>query len=311
MEFNTKLTVKNIQKIKCSWRSVYLITFNESLPFVPGDSLAIFAQNSRNKIKKIASLFKWTVTDELNDVDLDLFPRRSLLRDIKEHCSNKSALNQLLKDVRVYNEHVIKYNLEDIVRLFDIDQVPIETFLKHSDRIKPRNYTLINKSGESMKILVGIISKNNKLGHISELVENNEMNQVKMSGFIRKNKLLEKLQMTHFDREFVMICTGVGIAPFIAFDVNCTLNNPTVIYGYRNNDDNLINIFDINKDTLIVECKSSDGKRVTDSIDILRDRDVNVFICGNIKMQRDVFNRIMLVNRKLVDQKQVYFDSWM
>lgn len=306
-----ELEIEDVRKLDCTWRDVFVITFTNKLDsFNPCDSLGLIAENSIKNIKTFCTQFDLEyseeICDKLKELDLNMFPRKAFLQSIEHLVKKKDMLEKILK-TDFYLQCVNTFGFTDIKQLLDIEKLDIELFIKYADKIKPRQYTLINKVQEKAQILVGIIKKNNKLGHISDLLVTNELKNVKLFGYVKTNKNLQKLQ--HTDIKLNCFCTGIGLATFLSF-YNNTNNKIRLIFGFRNECDNLLKYFEVQPDEVIL-CESSKNKRVTNEITTIKGiKNENVFVCGNFNMQKEIFELFINQNKEIIDNKQFYYDSW-
>lgn len=210
-------------------------------------------------------------------------------------------------------------NLLDILNEFEC-KPSIEDFVKYCELIKPRYYSLVNKTGENSKIILGSMSKqiDDKLilGHTTRFITNkynlicanqSVEDDFQISYVLRKNILMKNLEF----QNLICFCTGTGIAPMISLYNNRKQGqNFHLVYGFRNDEDDISKYFDLNCE--IKKVKSSEGKYVTEYIDILdkyKDNGI-VFICGNIKMQRAVFEKIKNFYPEIIEQGKLFFDNW-
>lgn len=314
------LTINKIIKLDCTWRDVYLIKFNEVInDFLPGDSLGLIVENYPDKIKIIMNQFEWEdrniifnnqlmlISDILKILDITLFPKIQFLKEIINFSQNKNKLLEIINDARKYFIMVNNKKFVDIIELFNVKNLPFELFLKHATFIMPRHYTLINKINTKLEIIVGLFYKNSQLGHVSETIATKNIKNVGLSGFIKKNKLLFDMQKKVLNNEpFYFFCTGLGITPYIAF--SHYTNNIQLHYGFRNDCDNIL--LYLNKNLNGILYKSSEKKYLTNYIEKYKNQYINIFICGNAQMQKQVFLKLKQIKPNLISEKRLFFDSW-
>ncbi|KAM0680409.1 hypothetical protein GINT2_001469 [Glugoides intestinalis] len=264
-------------------------------------------------------------------LDMTTLPKKKLLLELtrksrKDHelrymCSTKGTSDYLNMGLRMNT-------LIEILEEFQC-KPSLEELLKYCELIKPRYYTLINKEIKS-EILFGIISKtvdqSNCYGHCSNFIKTIVEAEIEKQGkmidervfcnvpiefCIRKNMLFEEIK----SKNIICFCTGTGIAPFIAFYRRYVKTNDAcnlkLVYGFRNDADNLLEYYkDIKCD--YIPAKSIFSQFVYDHIEIIAEYESEcaVFICGNMKMQRNLFLKIKERFPHLVDEKRIYFDNW-
>lgn len=315
-----KLTVDKIIKLNCTWRNVYLIKFNEIInDFLPGDSLGLIVENYTDKIKTIMNQFEWKdenivfnnqlmlISDILKVVDITLFPKIQFLKELVNFAQNKNELLEIINDTRKYFVMVNNKKFVDIIKLFNVKNVPFDLFLKYATPIMPRHYTLINKINTKLEIIVGLFYKNSQLGHVSETIVTGNIKNVGLNGFIKKNKLLLDMQKKILNNEsFHFFCTGLGITPYIAF--SHYTNNIELHYGFRNDCDNIL--LYLNRSLHGVLYKSSEKNYLTNYIEKYKNQYINIFICGNAQMQKHIFLKLKQIKPNLISEKKLFFDSW-
>lgn len=350
------LGIESILKTSAKWRDVFIVTFDKKYTnFLPGDTLCLSAENHKEKIERVAKKFGWIAVDVQKDegtcrdencgnlydageniystlakVDLDIFPRKKLLKNMKEYAKNTVFLEKTINDSRLYIQMTNRHSLSDTVDLFGLKNFPLSIFLDSTDSIKPRPYTLINNRNENLKILVGVITKNEKYGHISECIMLDQLDKVGIAGFIKGNTNLDRIHegidnVINYTgalpeyRKNIFYCTGTGISLFYAF-----LNNREIyknkkefilVFGIRNDEDNLFPCLEAatknsSHSTELIICKSSENNRVTQNLNFVKE-DMNVIVCGNYVMQREIYMRLHEMYPQITTQKRLFLDRWL
>ncbi|KAI5152844.1 methionine synthase reductase [Enteropsectra breve] len=265
-----------------------------------------------------------------NHMDLSSLPLKIVLLTLANTAEEPAHLQYLCsrEGTRDYmRAGAVNASLVDFIERFCC-KPSLEDLLRYCEFIKPRYYTLINSCGATPEILLGIIENNIHLksinpdenasfGHVSSYIKTlhhmpNTCHAVSVC--FRQNMLFD----LNPSKNLVCFCTGTGIAPFIALYRNGRnlYENICLLYGYRSDNDNLLQAYlpeMENDDKLkIVYSSSSNQEYVTRNIDIIADcmDDVKIFICGNMKMQRDVFSLIKDRYPRLIEEKRVFFDNW-
>ncbi|KAL6120927.1 hypothetical protein NUSPORA_02257 [Nucleospora cyclopteri] len=310
-------TVKEAKKLNCTWKEVYHIKFNEKIHFnyEAGDSLGLIAENSAENINGFMKICGWEDQEIVFNRKISSYCQKTVkyqgklsyfLKIVDLTCISSREFYQKVISEPLSNElyrKILHYSdFPRFIKEFNIKIIPVKLFLEHCNFIAPRNYTVINKKDEFAEILVGILYSNTKIGHFSEYVKNEEYLKSNLLGFIKSNKKVSGLKK---GSDFICICTGTGIAPFIAF--RHEYPDLKLVYGYRNEEDNLADYFGIKNSVTLY--KSSNKKYVTDFIKNLRETD-RVFACGSLKMRKAVLIKLKEQKPKILQSKRFFYDSW-
>lgn len=333
-----KTEIVEILKIPSKWKETFKIKINTQIDYSPCDSIGMLApnpdkivdqifnycnfKNERLKIER-KGLNGFNFDGMLRDfikyrMDLNSIPKKKLLLELSKNAAKRNELEYLcsVEGTKDYLNLGVRLNtILDIIEEFECKPT-VEEIIKYCEIIKPRYYSLIQKDGIS-EILLGIISNRVDdeiiLGHVSNYIKNNYKENSKynlpIEYCIRKSSLFQGFN----SKNIVCFCTGTGIAPFISFyrkylEFN-KINKLKVVYGYRSDEDNLLKYYDVEKSEVIL-AKSSEKVYVYDFIDEIKDEDCNIFICGNMKMQKSIFLAINEKYHKIVEEKRIFFDNW-
>lgn len=325
-----KITEINIEKLKCTWREVYKIDFGCKFDITPGDSIGLLCPNSDENTQKLLNIFninkntaiiyekkghdpfyyKGTINDFFKYFfDIKIIPKKNFLYFLAQNCSKKNELLYLCTkegSADYFKLHSKWITLLEIIEYFGC-RPDLEQFLQHASNNKPRHYSFTNKVGENASILVGILEKENKMGHCSEFISKYEKAFFYVT--TKPNKLIKPLQTA----KMLLIATGLGIAPFLSF-VKSLQNDFWLIYGCRNIEDDLSEGIDVRKDV----CYSSENQRITNFIENNNQKiydyvqnDCYVYICGSMHVQNDVNKMLKLHFPFLYEQNRVFCDNWL
>lgn len=264
-------------------------------------------------------------------MDISTLPKKKLLLELSKNARKKNELEYLCspEGSRDYMNIGLRMNtLLDVLEEFECEPT-LEELILHCEILKPRYYSLIHKDGPA-EILLGAVSKHidgtTVYGHVSRFItdicrgrlkhppaqSNTSLScSIPIEYCIRKNKLFEGFT----SKNVICFCTGTGVAPFISFYRKLLLGGAIeklkLVYGFRSDQDNLLSYYnDVCGDAVLA--RSSAGRYVHEFVDAISEyqNDCNVFICGNMKMQRDLFLRIKAKFPSLVENKRIYFDNW-
>lgn len=234
-------------------------------------------------------------------------------------------------------------SLIDIIEHFGC-RPSLSDLIMNCECIKPRYYSLINSREDKYEILLGEMTKivrgTKKRGHVSGFVKdvfanafdearavdlpdgmyNKDIKKYKTAPEWQKKDGSMPIEMVYKKNilfrqsttvDLICFCTGTGIAPFVSLYRN---RNPKqrlcLVYGFRNDEDDLSLLFDIN--CRIVRAKSAIGSYVTDFVPVIGEYAdaCHIFVCGNMRMQRSIFQKIKETYPALVDGKRIFFDNW-
>lgn len=327
------IKITEIQKLSTKWKETYKIKLNKEIEYNPCDSIGLMVPNPDwmvEELFRISSLentycriersglnnfiFEGSVRDFIKyRMDLKTLPKKKQLMDLLRTSKKKECIEYLVspEGTRDYLNMGVRMNtLLEIIQKFECKPT-FEDLVNNCEIIKPRYYSLIQREGNS-EILLGVVSKNIDgeiiYGHVSEFIR--RCPSVDLEYCFRKNKLFESLKT----RNLLCFCTGTGIAPYIAFYRKYlrdgVLDNLKLVYGYRNDEDNLIKYYDQPTEE-IKFAQTSKKEYVQDFVNKENIQDgYCVFICGNMRMQKSVFDKIKQEFPQLIADKRIYFDNW-
>jgi methionine synthase reductase len=377
----TKTQINSIRKLPTQWKEVFNIKLSEKQDYSPCDAVGLLVPNSDKSVDKLIKILNFeefsnliykiertgfqsfTFQGTLHDfikyrMDIISIPRKTALFDLTKNCLKKNELEFVIsRDGSESYLNLIKNrnNLTEIIEEFGCRPNLID-FIQSCEIIKPRYYSMIQKSNDQIEILMGVINNvvENEIvfGHVSAFIkrESNKLCNDREFGVvrtkdigndheicrktssdiitdashniqsnfafdcnipveicIRQNKLINSLT----SQNLICFCTGTGLAPFIAFyrnlEKNC-LKKLKLIYGFRHSEDNLKQYFAMENECILAQ--SSKNERIYQFLDEI-DENSNVFICGNMKMQKDVFYAIKQKYPKMVEEKRIFFDNWL
>ncbi|ORD95653.1 NOS [Hepatospora eriocheir] len=331
-----KVDVLSKTKLKCSWKEVYHLKLNKIYDYTPGDAIGILTPNSEEIVQNLMYLCNWdNVYVKVNNIGLDSFkyigslkellvnhidlksaPRKKELKALLKTAEDKEGLTKLIEDVNEYKKFLLSYpTILTFIEKFKAKPT-IEDFLSSCSTITPRFYSLINKKSEHLEVIIGIEKHKDlntpfglKYGHCSEFIKTQEIDSLQIC--FKKSILLSNLNKSiNQNTELISFCTGTGITPFISFYKNYTFSKLKLHYGFRNNEDDLSKLF-LNELENIIQYKSSDKQYLNNQINIKNIHDnLYIFVCGNMKMQKDVFMIIKRLYPELVKSKRIYFENW-
>lgn len=330
--------ILEINKLKATWRDVYHVKLDIKDQFRPGDSVGILCPNKDEYAEKMLKILDLEndiyeiKRDGRNPIDFhghlfDFFkyvydftqiPKKStLLRLAKgnkylEYLSSREGSRDYFGMINNWN------NILDVLIMFGCKPT-LEDLVTGCEILKPRYFSLTNKLGEYYEILVGINSKEVELvgnrkseiryGHVSQFILNPN-GQIKVC--IRESKLIR----LNNSKKNLIICTGTGIAPFLSFLKNKSIEQHFwVIYGFRSTEDDLY--VGEYENTEVDRVLSSEGKYVTDfvfeNLEKVKEyvqRECAVYVCGRMDMQKEIYRIFCSEMSSLVEEKRLFFDNW-
>ncbi|ADM12301.1 sulfite reductase subunit alpha [Encephalitozoon intestinalis ATCC 50506] len=336
-----KARIVETERLETSWREVYRIKFDKKFDFKPGDSIGILCPNNDALVDEIMKILclkdfscqmsrtgknSFNYTGRIRDFfkyyfDFGGLPRKSLLINLARSCTEE---NQKYIEYLCSREGIADYlgigkrwnNILDIIRTFKCKPT-LEEIIGECEIVKPRYFSLINEIGKESEILIGITNKifNEfvRYGHVSDFIIQSEAEEIEAC--LRTNLLF---RMDYNRRRILAICTGTGIAPFLSFVANLQSHQSIwIIYGFRNDEDDISKLMKSGEKIKISRVKSSDGHYVTDylveKIDEIKeyiDEECAVYACGKMEMQRKVFEIFKNEHPEIVESKRLIFDQW-
>lgn len=333
-----KTTTKSIEKIPVKWKDCYDVSLNITSPYQPCDSIGLLVPNSDNIVNKIIDLcgfekskdrifkieriglqsfnYEGTLHNFIKyRMDVHSIPRKRALFELAKSSDRKQELEFLCS--RDGNQSYLnlirnRNSLIEIIEEFKC-KPSIEELLMFCEILKPRYYSMIQEPNSSVRLLIGtIVDKIDQVdiyGHVSLFIKNLfdfKLQNVPIEYCFRKSQIFNNLTSDNL----ICFCTGTGIAPYLSFEYQKRFKNLKLIYGFRNIDDNLAKYFKVCD---YVPAQSSEGYHITDFVDSISEfgNDCNIFICGNSKMQKDLFELLKVKYSQLVAEKKIFFDSWL
>ncbi|OQS54391.1 hypothetical protein EHP00_1083 [Ecytonucleospora hepatopenaei] len=346
------LTIEKCNTIKYNSKTAWHIIFKQKYieikdgkNFNACDSLGILAPNPEKNIKLFCDAFnlkniyledkKMHFYDYLVDIDINLFPRKEFLRSIEKNISKKNFLHKIL-NTELYNECVKTYHFIDITHLLGVKYFDEIDFVKHSDKIKPRNYILINKPSEKLEIVVTTHNFNNlidkipnhlmplKQGHFTEFLKNNAFFTRNLHGFVKGN-----IQLNDFKRnskKIIFICSGIGIVSYFSclnniesFEQNIDFNDCELFYKCHDIENNILSYFKNNKEKeayfkgkvhIIYSTKNNSNFmcKIREKIQNLSTE--NIFVSGSFELQKQIYLAVKEISPFILQEKRLFFDIW-
>lgn len=331
--------IVEMERLNTSWREVHRIKLDKTLDFIPGDSIGLLCPNNDvlvDEIMRILDVNDFRCRIERGGVaftyigtirgffkhhfDFTSIPRKSLMIRLSRSCDeiNRRYIEYLCskEGTRDYLGMGSRWNnIVDFIRTFGC-QPTLEDVIGECGMIKPRYFSLINRTGDECEVLVGMISKEfdgfTRYGHVSDYLRNYDVGEIGIC--LRRNILF---QMRDSGR-MMAICTGTGIAPFLSFVSNLQAGQTIwIVYGFRNDDDDISAMMAPDERVTITRVGSANGSRVTDyirqNIDKIREyvgNECPVYVCGRMEMQRGVFEIFQDEFDDVVRSKRLIFDQW-
>jgi methionine synthase reductase len=335
----TDTKILSIKRTESTWKEVYNLKLDSRVDFVPGDSIGLLCPNNIKLADQIFNLlgipndfyyikqigrsgfeYKGSLRDFFIHIfDFTSLPKKSFLYDISKKSPYRSQIEYLCskEGTADYLSMIKRWNnVIDFILTFEC-KISLEDLLMNCQTVKPRYYSLTNSIKDKCSILVGTISKEIngiiRYGHVSDFVHNGHTKDLKIclrvSNLIRIGNSLKIL----------CICTGTGVAPFLSFMKNKKEDQKLkIIYGFRNVEDDLTHNEKLSTNTEIIKVLSSTKMYVTDYIDknqkyieeFVRE-DCLVYVCGRSEMQKRIFEIFSERYNYLVEDKRLFFDSWL
>lgn len=331
--------VVELKKLGCTWREVYQVKFDRAFVFTPGDSIGLLCPNSESLVSEIMEIlgvgdfdckiersgkkpfsYAGTIREFFKHYfDFTTLPRKAMLMRLSRSCGEVEKKQMEYLCSREGTKDYLRMggrwnNVIDIIKTFG-SRPSLEDMLGDCEVIKPRYFSLINRTGEESEIIVGVMSKTFdgvlRYGHVSGYITGSVTDKIEVC--LRTNVLF---RMDGSLRKVFGICTGTGIAPFLSFVANLQQQKLWLLYGFRNNEDDILG--DLSDERVqVTRVKSSDGEYVTDyiraNIDSVRkylSDGCPVYVCGGMQMQREVYKLFKDEFRDVVEGRRLVFDSW-
>lgn len=299
--------IKSVSRRCCLWREVHSVSLGMRAVFCPGDAVGLLVPNDAQLVDRLFAVCSlsdtcvsivregrhgFTYTGSLYDfflhyVDFHTLPRKSFLYALSKTSPRGQMLEYLCsrEGTRDYFGMLGRNNIVDIIETFECR--PTAAMLaEHCEIIRPRFFSLTNHCDSDAEILVGTISN----GHVSRFVARCSAGDIVWC-YVRENRLMRMTSAAML----LCICTGTGIAPFIAFARNKAEEQVLwLVFGCRSAEDDLSVDIAAADRTEISKAFSSQGKYVTDILAQNEERvasflsEGDVFVCGGPEMQRSV-----------------------
>ncbi|KAL0266161.1 UNVERIFIED_CONTAM: hypothetical protein PYX00_011878 [Menopon gallinae] len=244
--------IKDVARRRCTWRTVHAVTLGTQAAFCPGDSLGLFVPNDAQLVDRLFALCSlsdacvsivrdgrhgFTYTGTLRDfflhhVDLHTLPRKSFLYALSKTSPRGQMLEYLCsrEGTQDYFGMLGRNSVVDIVETFEC-RPSAAVLVEHCEIIKPRFFSLTNRLGSDAEILVGAIRN----GHVSRFVAGCRAGDA-VGCYVKENRLM---RMTS-SAMLLCICTGTGVAPFLAFARNKADSQALwLVFGCRGVEDDL------------------------------------------------------------------------
>ncbi|KAI4292496.1 methionine synthase reductase [Pancytospora philotis] len=334
------IRITELEKLPCTWKAVYRVRLDATDSYGPGDAVGLVVPNSDELVDRLMRQARMhNRYCRIERTGMQPFVYEGYLRDFFKHRCDLTGLpkkihllsmarsSPRLREVEYLSsrEGARDYlrigaewrTIPDILEHFDCRPSP-EELLRNCEFIKPRYYSLTNANGQAHEVILGEMTRRTpevvKYGHVSGYINRLHGASADTPGrcdplfaLFRANVLYNKMDTSCV----VCFCTGTGIAPFLSLYNNRAPGQTLVlVYGYRNDEDDISRLYDI--DCEIVRAKSADKRYVTDhcgAIEAYKDT-CSVFVCGNMRMQRDVYARIKALYPAIIEGKRLYFDNW-
>ncbi|KCZ76762.1 hypothetical protein H311_02235 [Anncaliia algerae PRA109] len=319
-----EIKIDSIDQLDCTWRKVLKIKFSKSLTYVPGDSLGIITPNSKefvlqfmefcgftNKFVKIKKKRRFNYEGSLFNFfykyfDFRVLPKKAFFYFLSKECNNPllEYLSSNEGEDDYFNILRNNMNLYDLLTYFDV-KPSLDLVIEYSELIKPRYFSLINPSGKSSEIIVGLIEN----GHSSDFFykAKEKFDDYVFPFLIKENRLL-RLQS---DKPILCIATGTGVTPFISF----SNENKYIwlVYGCRNKEDD-ISIYGnfLEKDIAY----SSKNIRISNILEEKKEKvkeyilNYQVYICASTTVQKSIYEYLKNNFGDHLLRNKVFFDDW-
>ncbi|EPR79908.1 NADPH cytochrome p450 reductase [Spraguea lophii 42_110] len=332
----SKANINKIEKLSTTWKKVYKVELDSTLSYNPGDSVGIIVSNREiyvNEIFKILNIkdrsieikikdkkskeFKIVYRGLISDYFRNVFsfteiPKKSFLKAIIECSEEKEIIKFLVskEGSKKYFE-LLKYNLIEILTFLKAKPT-LEHLVYFANNIKPRYYSLTNED-KNLEFYIGVENTEHIKGHCSSFFDNIYFNSkthkekhVYVLG-VKKNEFFNLRK----SKKYLFISCGIGITPFISFSNH--IDNYWVIHGTRSKQDDLTtHLRKKGEITTII----SKHERIENFIknelvgDFIKENCL-LYICGPIEMQKKVYNTIKEFYNFVLNEKRVFFDSWL
>lgn len=197
--FNIQETeIKSILKLPCKWKQVYKIQFKKKLSYTPGDSISIIAPNTTQIVDELFRFLKlkdfnliiehtkFKYEGSLRDFFLNVFdfnsiPKKAFFYDIKKYSKYEKVIEYLCSKEGTRDYFRIDLNVLELLKIFKC-KPSIYDLLMNCQIIRPRKYSLINKSENECEILVGIIKRKIFSDYFDENFLENIIQNLRISG---------------------------------------------------------------------------------------------------------------------------------
>ena len=299
----------------------------------------------------------------INIIDITGPLSKDLLKEINNFCFNweqKNQINSIISDDKKFKEFSqYNFNFIDLIKEYDSILIPFEKLCTILPKIFPRTYTccysyinsnnsITNNNSNScdFSTAIALVAWKNylneiRLGLTSEFFYNIYYQNIKNSHckiLINKNKQIFKLPI-NIHRPILMICTGTGINPFIAFLNELKILNEKpyetyLIFGSRNQKSDFIfkkEIDEYLKDKILTKLYTAFSRDQKEKIyvqdvfeknfeknkilDLLFNKNMIIYCCGNLSMGNSINKKIEeIIGKenydKIIKNEQYIFEFW-
>jgi methionine synthase reductase len=333
--------IVEVEDLGTRWRKVYRIKLDAAFDYVPGDSLGLYSPNDDSLVDEMmmilgmddfrcriestgAVVFSYAGT--LRNFfklhyDFTSLPRKSFLMGLSQSCSgeNRKRIEYLCSREGkgdYFRMSTSWNNVIDVIRTFG-SRPSLNDLLCDCELIKPRPFSLINRSGSESEILLGVVEKETgdgtRYGHASGFIMGGGMEEVTV--YLRPSKTFSLGE----EKRILAICTGTGIAPVLSFMNNLGEHQSLwIIYGFREDRDDITQRVRMSEDVRVTRVRSSDGMYVQDHIrKNMREvedyvmGDCSIYICGRMEMQRSIFTLLTTELGSPIDQEKMHLENWL
>ena len=346
-KIDNKHNLKNIKTI--SNIQIYPKNSKENVKFIIdkmkyNKNLYVNYNNDKKNNLKFPIPIGMTIEEVLvNIIDITGPLSKNILKEINNFCFNweqKNQINSIVSDDKKFKEFSqYNFNFVDLIKEYDSILIPFENLCTILPKIFPRTYTccyscLINsnnnnniiyndKSNCDFSTAIALVAWKNylneiRLGLTSEFFYNIYSQNIKNSRckiIINQNKQTFKLP-NNIHSPILMICTGTGINPFIAFLNELKILNDLpyetyLIFGSKNEKSDFIFKKDLDeflKDKILTKLYTAFSRDQKEKVyvqdvfeknfeknkilDLLFNKNMIIYCCGSLSMGNSINKKI-------------------